>query len=75
MASNGQRLTTECAADAALLIEDHRPALLPAVGLLELRAEALDLIVLMSIMWMTPSGQTSAQAPQSTQRNGSNQML
>ena len=29
----------------------------------------------MSTMWMTPSGQTSAQAPQSTHRNGSNQML
>ena len=29
----------------------------------------------MSTMWMTPSGQTSAQAPHRTQRNGSNQML
>ena len=28
-----------------------------------------------STMWMTPSGQTSAHAPHSTHRNGSNQML
>src|SRR5918911_5009408 len=33
-------LDTQGAADAALLVEDHRRALVPAVGLLDLRQEA-----------------------------------
>src|SRR5207244_6728969 len=34
-------LDAQRAADAALLVEDHRPAVLPAVRLLDLRQEAL----------------------------------
>src|SRR5215217_760175 len=36
-------LDAECAADAALLIEDHRGPVLPAVGLVELGEEAFGL--------------------------------
>src|SRR5260221_5970602 len=39
----GASLDAQRAADAALLVEDHRPAVLPAIGLLNLRQEPFGL--------------------------------